>query len=200
MVLHPDKVHGQHWLQRWWGGDAAHRFSRLAAAHECLADAECRAGYDDELRGHAAHAQLHWSQRWAAAQQAQSAQWVRAWGAVESPRELGLYVLASVQALLIELPQWLPSMLVRYQPARSTGPAWQHPPPVQQWLHPLARSPWLSDTSRLRCRCCAAVPRARQTPRGLMRAVLTMLICTLAWEVALRECQTELSPFVLLDI
>jgi len=45
---------------QWWQGDDAHRFSRLVEAHDCLVDQECRAKYDEEMRGVATEQQLGW--------------------------------------------------------------------------------------------------------------------------------------------
>ena len=112
-VLHPDKTKEQHWIQQWWGGDASHRFSRLAEAYECLDDAPCRQRYDQELllAKTAGHDQQHWSQRWRAQHDAHARQLSRAWAAAGSPREMGLYAVASVQQLVTALPSWLPTLL-----------------------------------------------------------------------------------------
>ena len=111
-VLHPDKNLGEKGLfDAWWAGDDTHRFSRLVEAYECLADDECRANYDAEMRGEAAAEQLHWSQRWQARRAAKEAQWRAAWDNMNSPREAVLLALHSAQEAVLSLPDWLPSLL-----------------------------------------------------------------------------------------
>lgn len=112
MQLHPDKNLGEkHWLRQWWQGDDEHRFSRLVEAHDCLVDQECRAKYDEEMRGLATAQELGWQDRWALRRRAKEAQWKAAWSSVNSPRELVQLMLHTAQDFVLSVPDWLPGML-----------------------------------------------------------------------------------------
>jgi hypothetical protein len=129
MQLHPDKNIGEkHWLQQWWAGDDTHRFSRLVEAHDCLVDEECRAKYNEEIRGVAREEQMHWSDRWALRRRAKEAQWQQAWASVESPRELVLLALHSLQEAVVSVPDWLPGLLTPRGLIRGakTAPGFSH--------------------------------------------------------------------------